>query len=193
MSLTFDPDGHVYRWSGAIVPSVTQIIRTMPHWRDTGGADSEYHMSLGTAVHAICAGTQSLADYPADRHAEIEPYITSFVAGAEAYNISVLRWEVRERHQTYRYAGTIDALGMIGDRASVVIDLKTGSEAWWHPLQTAAYAAMLFPRGATKPRCCIYLDSEGGLPKIKWHDNPSDFSAFAGWLNYARWAGVIQT
>lgn len=190
VSLTFDAEKHEYKWAGVIVPSVTQIIRTMPGMEPRDNAGAEYHMSVGTAVHSVIAGQTSEADYP-ERWDEIEPYVRSWNLGVRAFNIRVHQFERREYSRRHRYAGTIDALGVVGIDGAL-IDMKTGSPADWHPLQTAAYAELLGTQ-APKRRCCIYLDADSGLPKIVWHDNPGDIGAFLGWLNYARWAGVITT
>ena len=56
MSLRFDPDSHLYRVDGIIVPSVTQVLEDVGivDYSRLPGSTREMALRRGSAVHAAC-------------------------------------------------------------------------------------------------------------------------------------------
>ncbi|MSR15332.1 MAG: hypothetical protein EXR86_12370 [Gammaproteobacteria bacterium] len=169
--LTFDPQAHVYRVDGEVVPSVTQILEhagmISAFCKDPLAAER------GSRVHEACALlAQNQLDL-ATLDERIMGYVLSYAAflGA-ASNWTLIRVEQRVFEPLHQYAGTYDALFH-----GWLIDLKSGGPAKWHALQLAAYhhAARLDPRFK---RATLYLDSTGKLPRLVEHKDRTDLPTF---------------
>lgn len=92
----------------------------------------------------------------------------------------------------FGFAGTVDRVGKIVHRGKtvwVIIDIKTGVEYPWHPIQLAGYDILLdgvegIP--VVRRRLGVYLSSEGTYT-MKPYTDPSDRALFLSALNIARW------
>ena len=108
------------------------------------------------------------------------PYIQAWAQFKEDYNPKFSRTEWALGNPDMGYAGTIDRVGtlMLTAKGSMkrvrrrcVLDIKSGSKTPTHPVQLAAYAALVMrelvlqgasPRAATKlHRVCVYLNKKG--------------------------------
>lgn len=130
--LQFDAEAHAYTLPGGVrVPSVTELLRA------TGLAtDFEALSDLGPRVASAVAAKRSLGSaVHADAHAFddddldwstvdplVQPYLEAWVAFRTNY--PHLRPAARERrvyHPALHYAGTLDAIFLVGHEPSVVI------------------------------------------------------------------------
>jgi len=183
MSLVFDQAIHSYERDGVRVPSVTQILK------ECGLIDLEKYAPgsdiRGRAVHLMC---QYLDEGDLD-----ESTIPTALAGyLEAYRTFLhdtgWQWIGIEKclaHKTLNYAGMLDRISV-----DLVLDIKSGQPEDWHPLQSAAYLAMLEnPMGRT--RYGLYLGSRGtyGLTEYPRQDFPRDWAVFQSALNIYNWRG----
>jgi hypothetical protein len=173
--ITFDADAHVYRDAqGRVVPGVTGIIRACG-LMDTQWA-SEWHMQRGSAVHrAVELDEQGDLD-EASLDSVIVPYLDAWRRfKTELHYISVEQ-ERKIYHPVYRYAGTLDQIGILNDK-STLIDIKTGAYQPWWALQTAAYNAV----SKCRYRYSIELHNDGKYKLIQ-HKKNTDLQAFLACL-----------
>lgn len=173
--INFDAERHVYTDSqGREVPSVTGII-------SAGGLidtkwSTAWHMERGTAVHrAVELFEQGDLD-----EGSLDPVIVPYLDAwhrfrAETGYVSNAL-EQRIYNPVYRYAGTLDQIGIMQDRTCLV-DLKTGTCQRWWALQTAAYNAV----AKCRDRYSLELHGDGTYRLIQ-HTKKTDFQAFLACL-----------
>lgn len=102
-AFTFDPDAHIYRLNGRIVPSVTQALHgVVPQWVP----EDKWFMQRGTAVHACAALIAH------DQLETFDPIISGQVAAIKSwyrdYQPRVLHVETPVYSMAYQFAGTLD-------------------------------------------------------------------------------------
>jgi len=139
--MKFDPDRHEYSEDdGTLIPGVTTILKAAgvidDRWYNAEARDR------GSAVHALCEryanGERS------DKHgrymAGLE-YVRGFAEWLAVYGVYAEAAECRVygKINGKAYAGTFDLLAIINGKR-VLVDIKTGAKAKWHPVQLAAYA-----------------------------------------------------
>lgn len=123
-NLTFDETSHIYQIDGGQVPSVTQICGLLTAEKyGNGGAMLGQAKRRGSAVHEYC----ELIDYGAEPD-EIEPellgYITAYLRFVRDYRPIWTHIEHRTAHTLLKYAGTVDRIGCI-DGKQTIVDWKT--------------------------------------------------------------------
>lgn len=179
----FDPEKHEY-WLGEWrLPSVTEILHDV-------GLVSQYSIDedaalRGTYVHKACAlllagdlDWNSIDD-------RIAGYVKSFQlwfnhCGFDGRDAKV---ETPGYHASLLYAGTPDLIlaGALRKFAPLLVDLKSGTPADWHKLQTAAYLNL--DNGVfCLDRATVYLNKDGKMPLHKTHDSPADWQDFKACL-----------
>lgn len=144
MALTFEPDGHIYKWAGVRVYSVTQILE------DVGLSD--YSMvpanilvdaqKRGTRVHLICElydrGELDLSSCDLEDTQYLDQWVKfKKKQGIETFDLI----EAPFYSPQHKYAGTLDRL-----HGKTIYDIKTGPPAPAHPFQLAAYSFLLNER-----------------------------------------------
>lgn len=198
--LTFDPEAHVYRIDGVVVPSVTQVLRQTGYIRldDVSEATLEHARERGRRVHQAL---HFLFDDDLDEDSvdeELRGYLQSARRYIDEHIRQVLRVEFRVHSTRYMFAGTLDLLAMHADGALSVDDFKTG-----HPddvaadLQTGAYLGALFDMTHRDPaeyadvtrasalirRRSIRLFSDGRIAKETVYPDHRDYAVFLNALN----------
>ena len=129
MKIDFDPDKHEYRIDGKVVPSVTHICRILNYDVADGNNNKwlrDYAADRGSRVHAYTAAIdygEELDEVDADCAGYVEAYIR-FLRDFKPDWTGIERIVGNERA---RYAGTLDRMGYMEDRA-VLIDIKTGAK-----------------------------------------------------------------
>lgn len=137
--LTFDPEPHVYRFNGDVIPSVTQILEPLIDYGSVPGAILDHAAQRGTAVHLA---TEFYDDDDLDEATidpEILPYVEAWRTFREESGFAVLQSEVRVYSARHRYAGTVDTIGLLDGRLAMVEKKTT---AILHPataVQVTAY------------------------------------------------------
>lgn len=129
---TFSPEPHEYRIDGRIVPSVTQIIGdVLPGWKAP-----QWYLERGRANHACYAllaqGTAFLPD------PVCEGFIAAWRKWAEHVRLEPLVIEHPVYSLRYRFAGTLDLIGIVQGNP-MIVDYKgtLDARAKW---QIAAYS-----------------------------------------------------
>ncbi|CAK0743053.1 putative PDDEXK_1 domain-containing protein [Gammaproteobacteria bacterium] len=178
----FEPVGHLYHdAAGQILDSVTTILKAelgLYQYSSQGKAN------LGTYIHKAChyfdegdLKEETLLD-------DARPYVEQYKRALSSENIKVLRNEVMRYHVKYMYAGSLDKIVVIGDKAGV-LDIKTGKEESWHKWQTGAYAEMVKheykdSRPPFLGRWALYLAPDSY--RLVEHNRKQDFREFLAFL-----------
>lgn len=190
--LEFDDLAHVYRLSGVVIPSVTQILRPLHDFRMIDPAVLQAKAEIGTAVHraAELLDNDDLDEESDDGRAALES-IAGYLAGYKKFKAEkrpvVIENETRLYHPLHRYAGTIDRRYEIeGD----VWDVDLKSTVAMSPivgLQTAAYTEMFKANGhkAKARRGALQLFPDGKYKLWEFKD-PADFAVFLSLLTVQR-------
>lgn len=191
--LTFDERTHTYRYQGAVVPSVTQVLAPIV---DLSFVDPDVlaaASAFGTAVHKACEldDLEELDEASLDE--PLVPYLDAWRAFSRDYNVI---WSCVEQwvyHPQLRYAGTLDRYGLVFDKphhghhVPAIVDIKSGSRLF--PAvgpQLAAYHRALDESSVTTRRLAVQLKDDGTYV-AKWHNDPTDFALFASLLTVGTW------
>jgi len=176
---TFDAVAHIYRVGGVIIPGVTDCLQESG-LKDTRWGFHEAQLR-GLHVHECCEYLD-LHDldwrsvYPA-----YVGYVRSWERLEEETGFEPELIEFQSYHPIYRFAGTMDRRGpmrkLLKDRRAE-LDIKTGEEEEWHKYQTAGYQILGGRDWMDDRRGCAYLQKDGSMPKIRWHDDPADLRVF---------------
>lgn len=184
-NLTFDAETHTYRINGERVPSVTQVLEGAglidTRWFNDEARTRGTYVALATQY---C--DEGTLDYDALDDG-LRGYVEAwrkFKHEAGNGKMEIISIERRVSNRKLRYAGTLDRLFKWGHQ-SWVLDIKTGSKAAWHSLQTAGYAECL-PKSWLHKRGSVFL-KEDGTYKLDVHDDFSDVHVFLSALNLYHW------
>ena len=204
MRLTFAPDTHTYTLDGAIVPSVTQVLRAsgLIDYSQVPAATLAAARDRGTAVHAAlhyaAEGDFDVEGFYRDFH-DYAGYLRSGVSLLESPRVRTVLCERRVASRKHRFAGTIDWLGYIDGQAAI-IDWATGDPRdASKDLQTAGYLTAALEFASSDPqlgafikankaiaRFSVQLKPDGSLPKLTPYRDPRDVSAFLTLLSARR-------
>ena len=206
-ALTFEPEGHVYRFKGRVVPSVTQVLEQLEVGsfvaaikeamrgqtyaaQSSAIADAidrwQAAAEFGTHVHQAChLLNQNDLDEEALDPALI-PYVNSYRLFLAETGFVVTGSEILLYHALMGYAGAAD---IFGDwmRADWVVDIKSGIVPKTVGAQTAAYQNAA-PKKPRRRLCLRLCPAEDGRPKYELLEQKeaSDFSLFTSALNVYR-------
>lgn len=134
MAIMFDDAEHRYFYVGEEVPSVTKIISSVLMLKYS---PSSFSSDIGTMIHKMLADhDMGLLASVADTY---EGFVTTWEAVVEGLGVDFRGVEFPVVHPQAKYAGTVDRLG-VQDGKFIVLDIKTGKESDWHPVQVTAYA-----------------------------------------------------
>lgn len=163
------------------LPRVTEILRA------TGlidGAASEHAMERGTAVHLACE-YHDLGDLDeSSLDPEVAPLCASykrFLADTQAEIISI---EEAVSCPYSGYRGHVDRTMLIRPDTRWLIDIKSGLQAPWHPIQTAAYRNCYDPEPPMH-RGALYLTPTSY--KLIEHTDRNDLLVFLAALRLYQW------
>lgn len=190
-NLTFDPEKHEYAYSGVIVPSVTQVLKSAgvinDQWFDEWSADR------GRRVHLAC-------QYYDEGHLDmdsIDPaiagYLESYIKWRKASTnfergMKIRRIEWSQYETVYDFAGTCDRIVELNQGALAVVDIKSGAYQPWHGLQLAGYKILTASTfGGDPQRYSLYLDKDGDIARLRAHTDESDGEFFISFLNAYKW------
>lgn len=124
--LEFDEAKHIYKLKGAVLPSVTTVMKTLSnelyHGIDEGVLNAA--AERGTAVH------NAIENYVKFEIEDIAPafrgYFEGFKRWWEEYKPIPLGTECRVYHKIMRYAGTVDMPCIIRGKV-ICVDYKTSA------------------------------------------------------------------
>lgn len=138
--IEFNTELHEYSDQGVIIPSVTQILQ------DAGYIDARWFTAesrdRGSAVHTLCERyAKGERKDNADRWLHNLEYVNAFARWFYYARPYLIASECVVSHTLNgkRYAGKFDGIYEIGGRR-ILVDVKTGARAKWHPIQLVAYS-----------------------------------------------------
>lgn len=197
-TIVFEPDTHVYRVDGVVWPSVTSILRAAglsTNWAMLPGSvqeAAEAKRDLGIAVHAICQALDRDGATGELLGADMDVYV--FAWSNYVRDRGIQRWlavEAPVAHPAYRYAGTLDRIGILADGSFVLCDIKLGNpDDAAGQYQTAAYleaAKCAHPELLTRPcvRECVQL-TDSGTYRLSTYTSRDDWKVFQAALTVFR-------
>lgn len=144
--LQFDEEEHVYTWNGKVVPSVTQVLKTVGLSQSYEGVNPERLRiagERGTKVHKTIelwnAGTLDWSTVDD----EVGVIAMGYDSFREDFGWKHCQGELKGYSKKYGFAGTMDELGVIGTDWWI-IDYKTGYRVDVSAIfQLAAYRLLL--------------------------------------------------
>ncbi len=181
--LTFDAEKHEYRIDGQRVPSVTQVLQ------GAGLIDTRwFNEEARTRGTYVAQATQFYDEGTLDYDAlddELKSYIMAWEKFLVENDVQVVNVEMMVANLARRYAGTLDRLIILREQRWL-LDIKTGSKAAWHALQTAGYSMCIVGPIGWHHRASILLQDDGSYMFHK-HGEPSDRDVFLSALNLYHW------
>ncbi len=190
MSLQFNSERHEYRLDGALIPSVTQILRPLTdhEYRYVAADVMERASALGTAVHRMieldCAGILDEAAL----HDDLRIYLGQWRQFRAQSGFVPIHSEQRVCSRAFGYAGTLDLIGRLNGRIALIDAKRCASVPKTAGPQTAGYeTAFREQSGMTDPidRFALHLAPE------RWRlvpfTDPADKRVFLASLTLHRW------
>lgn len=160
---------------------VTQIIREAglsPGFEFV----TQHGLLRGRAVHqAIHLDEEGTLD-ESTVHPEVAPRLASWRLFRREVGLVYERGEFEI--STPDYVGHPDMVALIGG-VRWLLDVKGGSPAPWHGIQTALYAQACSPRPAK--RGAVYVTDDGSIASLREHKDLSDFAVARSAVHLACW------
>lgn len=190
--LTFEPEGHVYRFNGEVVPSVTQLLEPLHSFAGVPDDVLQAAQQRGTDAHLLCQYHDEGDLNPSSVAECYAGYLDAWTSFCREYGA---RWELIEQRlysRRFRYAGTVDRVGTLErfPRTRWVLDIKTSAQkhrVWG--LQTAAYRNQLIEHDAQHAldrRATVQINANGTYAFHTW-DDPADWHAFQALTTLYHW------
>lgn len=194
-ALQFDPATHRYTHAGRELVSVTTVLKLagLVHtdwYTDTG-------RMRGTLVHQALEFDDLGELDGATLDALLVPYVQAWRRFRAESGFLVVEVdgvpgvEVRLAHASRGFAGTLDRVGVLNGRLTIV-DIKSGAPQPWIALQLAGYAELLRAGGnfldpvARIQRVGVFVTADGGY-KVQTYTDRDDFDVFDAALAVAQW------
>jgi hypothetical protein len=182
--LQFDEERHIYTRDGKILPSVTQIIKPIIEYSDAIPADvMEYASQRGKAAHKACEIIDIGGTFAEELDPVIVPYVDAWNLFVKEKRVTITQTEQHLDHKVMHYAGTFDAVGMIGND-EWLIDRKCIAQL--HPavgIQLAGYEGLL---GRKVRRAAVQLKPDGKYV-FQEYTGRSDWPVFVSLLTVHNW------
>ena len=137
--LTFDPETHTYRVGDTVLPSVTQILKSVG-LIDTTHFKPE-HSERGTTVHEATQFWDETGMVDDTIPEELLGYLDAWKRFREETGFTPSHIE-QSFYSQQGYAGTVDRIGKTHSVNPILVDIKTGAPQPWHRLQLAAYSIL---------------------------------------------------
>lgn len=181
--LTFEAEGHVYRYKGSVVPSVTQVLDQLQYLQGIPWEVLQAAAEFGTHVHQACHLYNQDDLIEDELHPALVPYLNGYKRFLSETGFVVTGSEILVYNTLARYAGQEDFEGTFRG-TSWGVDIKSGIVPSTVGAQTAAYQQARPKEIRPKKRGCLQL-----LPgdyKFIEQKEVSDFSLFTSALNCYR-------
>lgn len=186
--LIFRPEDHTYWYDGQRIPSVTQIVGfggAGPAYADVPTEVLEKKASLGRRVHTIIENFLTSGGSLTTDDPRAQKYLDGFQNFYETGVYQHLFSELALYHPSFSYAGTIDLIGLVHGRESV-LDIKTTYAFHKQAVtqQVAAYANLAIANMGVDRLTwyCLHLRPTGNYKLI----NVTDGSAFGRFIQARR-------
>lgn len=182
--LTIDQD-HIYRLDGKVIDGLTNTIEEAGLIRNCDSWYGERGSALHLATEFYDRGT--LDETTVDP--QIQGYLESWKQFRKDQDYMPTHIEYKIYHPELMVASKVDRLPLL--------DIKSGSQEAWHSLQIGFQWATLridqdptlWPLPSWIPKD-IYLDPDGGPPKVKSYKTSElkeAFKVYASMLHFIRW------
>lgn len=190
--LVFDPNLHRYTLNGLAIPGVTSILQAAgigPDLSCIPASILEQKRDIGTFAHEA-AELIDMGGEP-EYYPGADGYVNAYRKFKTEFAFDPIEMELQVYSKNFKYAGTIDRIGLIDGKMSI-LDIKTTSilELGYVGPQTAAYekAYIEMIKGIKKsfPRYALQLKQDGTYKLHKCTDK-EDFQAFLSALNIYWW------
>lgn len=182
--LTFEEATHTYRFLGAVIPGVTELLRPLANFAGVPRDALEAKADLGRRVHLAC---QLFDEDDLDETSiepDVQPYLNAWHKFRHDTGCTVLAVEQKVCEPTLMYAGTLDRV-LAFKGAKWLVDLKT---CFTTPLtagpQTAGYLRALGDNSVTH-RAALRLRPDGTY-RLDPLTGADDWSAFMAALTLHR-------
>lgn len=200
--IDFDPERHIYRQDGRIVPHVTEILAKSGKC-DWSCVDEEirlHSIKRGQSVHWLTQledeGALNYRTVPAS----LRGYRKAYRSWKRRSCFNVI-WIEYRFVSPWGFAGTLDRAGsfpstsMYGSGTAGVVDLKTGAIGDWVRYQLCAYTLAVDPRPSiarTIRRIALRLNPDGtyGIKEFPMKDWDCDMAEFFKCLEVAKKHGT---
>lgn len=188
--LKFNEEKHEYTFNGAVVPSVTQILKA-------GGVCPDFSMirqdvlerkrHIGVNIHkAIELYNRGTLDASSIK-GELSGYFDGFLLFRKEHDYTTLMSEMRMHHKVYGYAGTPDDYGLLDGHKSVLDTKCVYTLGDSVGPQTAAYKQLLGHNGfPSKKRYALQLKPDGTYNLIEYKSR-EDIQVFNSALTLFNW------
>lgn len=184
LSMEFNPEKHEYRVNGVVVPSVSEIIKEVLLLNVQFSGDTT-KMDIGTKAHLTTQYYDNDELDESDLHPTLQNYLQAWKSFKKDFNPKFELIETMFYHKRFRYAGTIDRYAVVNG-SRLILDIKTGREYVWHPIQLEGYKFLLEDNGYEVDRtACVYLTPEGTY-KYREHKSPNLFLACLSVYNFKK-------
>lgn len=174
----FEKETHTYTLDGVVIPSLSDLLRPIVGDKYTSIINQdavEEARQRGVLAHKE---TEDYDNGVGDPYAST--YTEAWMKFREDTGFTPTHIEYSTYHPSLRYGTTIDRLGTLEDGSPVLVDIKTGQKAKWHPLQTAGQVRALSLHGlcdVNTTRVNVFLKKDGQYA-IDTHDDPADIQNF---------------
>lgn len=188
MTIEFEPDGHVYRLDGRVLPSVTQILEPYTGLEFVDKELLRRAAEFGSHVHEACHLHDTGQLDEASLDPALVPYLDGWKQFLEDSGAVVILSEHRVASRKHGYAGTFDKL-MFWGKSRRMVDVKSGTvlPRTVGP-QVAAYCEAYDEgtRERIRDRYCIHLPGAGKYKSHKLTD-ARDWNYFKAALVLHQW------
>lgn len=181
--LTFQAEGHVYRFKGAVVPSVTTVLQQLQYLQGIPWDVLEAAREFGTHVHQACHLYNQNDLVEDELHPALVPYLNQYKRFLADTGFIVTGSEILVYNDLARYAGQEDFEGIFRG-TTWGVDIKSGVVPSTVGAQTAAYQQARPKDVRPKRRACLQLMVDDY--KFIEQKEVSDFSLFTSALNCYR-------
>ena len=192
MNFSFDPESHIYKLDGIIIPGVTTILQEagLTNFDFVSPERLAELADLGHKVHTACELWDRDNLDMDSLHPVLKGYLDSWIKFVCIGKYSFEEIETPICSVKYQIAGRPDR---ITKGIKTLIDIKSGISKKADPIQTAGYVLIYDEdkkaKDKIKRRMSVYLDAKGGMPKVKEHKEPTDkivFLAALTLMNFKR-------
>ena len=180
--LAFDEPTHRYTYDGKDLVSVTEALRR------AGFVDSRWYTpearDRGRKVHAACHYLDEGDLYWPDVDPRIEGYVRAHERFRSESAFEVIAAELRVAHPLYLFGGTLDLIGRLNGRLTL-IDRKTGRPEPWAALQTSGYSLTI--KEPLIDRRTLWLQEDGRYLLSSAYRDAGDSRVFLSAVACAWW------
>ena len=189
--LTFDELIHQYKYDGAVVPSVTQILKGvgMIDFSNVPSHLLDQACKFGTAAHKATELYDLGTLDEAALDLNLRPYLDGWIKFKKDTGFEVVTIEQMYFSSIYRFAGKPDRIGRI-DGVLTIPDIKTSFEiSPANAIQLSGYEMLVAESMVIKEkiqRMTVLLTPDGNY-KIEVYKGKSDSNIFLAALSVYNW------